>query len=254
MIHRPTRRPRWAGAVLALLLAAAPAAGDWLVTREGARVETKGPWKVKGKLVVFTEKGGRLASLRLSEVDLGASENATRDAVAEAAKPKEEVAGQPARRKSVRVVTDADVGHVDDPAPDAAEGEGDKEKPKADSAAPAPETGNSVVVTNWKRFDLPGEEGVGITGELRNQGKDLATNVRVTVLLYDEAREVLGSDDAILGNGSNNALRPGGTLSFRIEFPGVFSYAKAEFNVTSMGLKVKPADPKAIEDGAPPPP
>jgi hypothetical protein len=78
--------------------------------------------------------------------------------------------------------------------------------------------------------------------------------VRVTVLLYDEAREVLGSDDAILGGGSNNAVRPGGTLPFRIEFPGVFSYSKAEFNVTSMGLKLKAGEPKAVEGGTPPPP
>ena len=49
-------------ALLAAGLFAAPAAADWLVTRDGGRVETKGPWKVKGKLVVFTRAAETAAS------------------------------------------------------------------------------------------------------------------------------------------------------------------------------------------------
>jgi hypothetical protein len=242
--------------VLALLMAGSPVAGDWLVTREGARVETKGPWRVKGKLVVFTEKGGRLSSMRLAEVDLAASGQATRDAEAEASKPPEP-APEPPKKKSVRVVTDADVAHVDQPTGDA----------KDDKAAAGTEQveGNSVVVSTWKQYDLPGKEGIGISGELRNQGRELATNVRVTVMLYNEVKEVLGSDDAILGvpagNGSaatqgNTALRPGSTVQFHTEFPGVFSFVKADFNVTSLSLKVKAAEPKPPGEAgeAPPPP
>src|SRR6476661_7310749 len=60
----------------------APAAADWLVTREGGRIETRGAWKVKNQLVVFTLPNGTLSSLRLSEIDLAASEKATEKAKA----------------------------------------------------------------------------------------------------------------------------------------------------------------------------
>lgn len=73
------RAIRW---VLLFLVLLAPAvAADWLVTQEGARVETKGPWKVKGRIVVFTSSKGRLSSMRLAEVDLAASAAATEEAV-----------------------------------------------------------------------------------------------------------------------------------------------------------------------------
>lgn len=93
----------------ALLLAAValPAGADWLVLRTGERAETKGPWKVKGKLVVFTSPKGTLASLRLADVDLAASERATADAKAQAEKPPEPPPPPP-RRESVRTLTDAD--------------------------------------------------------------------------------------------------------------------------------------------------
>ena len=70
-------------AVLLLLAAATPAAADWLVTRTGERIEIRGPWQLKSKLVVFTRVDGSLASLRVSEVDLKASERATAEARAE---------------------------------------------------------------------------------------------------------------------------------------------------------------------------
>jgi glutaredoxin len=53
-----------------------PAAADWLVTRDGHRIETDGPWKVKGRMVVYTDTRGTLSSLRLDELDLEASEAA----------------------------------------------------------------------------------------------------------------------------------------------------------------------------------
>ncbi|RMH15898.1 MAG: hypothetical protein D6696_19500, partial [Acidobacteria bacterium] len=80
--HRPPPRRRRAPA-LALILAAAlagPTAADYLVTRGGERIETRGPWTVKGRMVIFTDARGTLSSLRLEEVDLAASEEATRAA------------------------------------------------------------------------------------------------------------------------------------------------------------------------------
>ena len=98
--------------LLAVLLSALclPARADWLVTRDGRTIETKGAWAVSGKLVKFTSIGGVLSSLRADEVDLDASraETARRNAPpAPASPPKPAAPKQP-----VMVLTDADVGHV----------------------------------------------------------------------------------------------------------------------------------------------
>ncbi len=63
-------------ALLAVLLAPI-ASADVLVTKDGARLETQGPWEVRRSQVIFTTPGGVLSSMRLSEVDLEASERAT---------------------------------------------------------------------------------------------------------------------------------------------------------------------------------
>jgi hypothetical protein len=93
----------------------APVAGaDWLVTRAGERVETEGSWQIKGRMVVFTQPGGTLASLRLSEVDLEASRQATTEAAdaaeATAAATPPMPSSAPAPRRPARVITNADVG------------------------------------------------------------------------------------------------------------------------------------------------
>ena len=62
---------------------ASGAAADWLVASDGSRIETKGPFKVEGKLVIFTLPNGTLGSLPLSEVDLEASRSLTAQAAAE---------------------------------------------------------------------------------------------------------------------------------------------------------------------------
>ncbi len=56
------------------LLAATPAAGEWLILKNGTRIETRGPWTQRGRQVVYTtiaEK--RLVSIRAEDVDLAAS-------------------------------------------------------------------------------------------------------------------------------------------------------------------------------------
>ncbi|KAB2962205.1 MAG: hypothetical protein F9K16_09710, partial [Thermoanaerobaculia bacterium] len=57
----------------ALLVAAGPARADWLVTTDGGLIETKGPWKVDGRRVVFHLPNGTLSSVRADEVDLDRS-------------------------------------------------------------------------------------------------------------------------------------------------------------------------------------
>jgi hypothetical protein len=63
--------------LLALLLAT-PASADWLILRNGTRIETLGPWTEKGRQVVYTTVAERrLVSLRGSDVDLPASRQAS---------------------------------------------------------------------------------------------------------------------------------------------------------------------------------
>ncbi|MGB8857207.1 MAG: hypothetical protein WCC58_11125 [Burkholderiales bacterium] len=46
------------------------ARAEWLSLRDGGLLETKGPWKEKGKMIVYTAPTGPLMSVRASEVDL----------------------------------------------------------------------------------------------------------------------------------------------------------------------------------------
>lgn len=252
---RMSWRPRWTGGALLLLLAAAPAAADWLVTAEGGRVETKGTWKVKGKLVVFETKDGALASLRLTEVDLEASAQVTQDAVkAEEAKAQQPENTEPARRKSVRVITDADVAHVEPAAPPAEEaGEGKEDdagkEPEPRPRGPIAAGPQSVVVDTWERLDLPDKTGIEVVGELENKSDEIATGLQVVLTLLDGARQIIVSNEAQL---TDSAVRPGGRTRFRVVFPGTFSFAEASFDVRANGLKVKAA-PTVDENAETPP-
>lgn len=60
------------------LLVSGPLAGEWLVLKTGVRIETKGPWELKGRQVRFTTaKTRQLQMLPVDEVDLEASRTAT---------------------------------------------------------------------------------------------------------------------------------------------------------------------------------
>lgn len=50
-----------------------PAGAEWLSLLDGGLLETKGPWKEKGKTIVYTSTAGALVSVRASEVDLSMS-------------------------------------------------------------------------------------------------------------------------------------------------------------------------------------
>ncbi len=89
-------------------LSALAADADWLVTRAGERIETEGGWQVKGRMVVFTRPGGTLSSIRLSEVDLDASREATASAAEAASRPA--APPPPPPRRPARVITTEDVG------------------------------------------------------------------------------------------------------------------------------------------------
>jgi len=231
-----TQHNRSTAAALAaalLALAAMPASADWLVTRQGGRVETKGAWQTKGKLVVFTLPDGKLSSLRLSEVDLDASRRATEEAAAAQAAPPPPAEPQKPREAKV-VLTDESFRRAAPPPPQAAPGE----EKKKDEAAP-PEAGK-IVVASWERLSAPGNGSVVIAGTVRNEAPDEATGVAVTVLLYDETGKLLISGDAILGS---TVLPAGQSGSFRAEFPDVFSFAAVKFDARGMLILRKPGEP-----------
>jgi hypothetical protein len=238
--------------LLLLLAAAAPAGADWLVTRAGGRVETQGPWQVKGKLVVFKGANGTLASLRLAEVDLPASENATAEAKAAEetkAKAATEEPSKPERKKSVRSLTDADFSHKPPAADAEAPAEGTPAKDKADAGDKAPADGDKsqVVVASWSQAPRTEGDGLDLFGTLENQGKTIATDIVLRVKLFNEAKETVGSGEAVL---AATSIPAGGKTSFRVPFSGVFTFVSADFDLTSKTITVV-APPKPPEEQKP---
>ena len=208
--------------LLAILwIAAAPSRADWLMTREGGRVETKGTWKVKGKLVVFTQTDGTLSSLRLSEVDLEASRKLTAESNVETEKPP-----APATpKKKLAVLTDADFK---------------KARPVESAEAPAEAAQAAPVglvsVASWQRADQG--DGLSIQGTLANNSEDMVVNAAVEVQLYNEAGDRVGTAPALL---TTTSITPKGAVDFRASFPGVFSFSEVKFEAKGLPLDISPA-------------
>ncbi len=241
------QRAQIGAAALAAALFAAPAAADWLVTRDGGRVETRGPWKTKGKLVVFTRADGQLSSLRLADVDLAASERATAEAAAKEKEASEVKPPPPPEKKEARwVMTDKDFRSAPPPPPK------DEPKPAGEETDPAGRPRLSVVVESWERRNLP--DGLEIIGTLRNPGEEIVADVGVTVRLFDETGALIATGD---GRTATPALGRGEAASFRATFPGVFTYAEAKLDPRGYGLRIKAASPEEAaaaeeEEAAPP--
>jgi len=242
------RRKASGAAAAAIILAglAAPAAADWLVTRDGLRVETKGPWKVKGKLVVFTRTEGQLASLRVTDVDWAASERATAAAAeaAQAPPPNAADASPEAPKESRWVLTDSDFRS----APRASAPEEKEEAPAAEETDVAGRPRLPVELGGWERRDRP--DGLEIAGTLRNSGNEIAAEVGVTVRLYDETGALVATGEGRIGAPS---IGPGETTGFRASFPGVFTYAEAKFDVRGYGMRIKAVEEVTPGSGEPPP-
>jgi hypothetical protein len=234
-----------AAAALGAALLAGPAAADWLVTKEGGRVETKGPWKIKGRLVVFTQLDGTLGSLRVPDVDLEASSDVTFEEMENRELPPPRPEPAP-KKKSIRSLTDADFAK---PEPAPAPGEEGQEgtadgarKPAAKAEGkPAGRPEGKVSIASWQRVDRAEKDGLEITGALRNDGGDIAAGLGVTVHLYDEQGNLVATGEGIP---TTNSIKPQGVVNFRAAFPGVFSFADAKFDIRSWGLDLAPG-PKA---------
>ena len=227
----PPNRPRPGLAALAFALCAtillgAPAAADLLVTRDGSVIETRGPWRVQGRLVIFELADGQLASMQLGEVDLDASRAAMEKAVAAAEKPPK---AAPPEKKAVMVLTDADVRS----APPAADDIDEEAAEEAQATGSPPPAAQRLVVSSWE--DTSGPDGVVITGELVNQSPDVAGNIGLGVLLYDREGEPLESVQATV---TSQVLQPGQRARFRADVQGVFDFSALSFAPESLGLAV----------------
>ncbi|HEV7672579.1 MAG TPA: hypothetical protein VGS22_29015 [Thermoanaerobaculia bacterium] len=66
-----------------LLLLPSAVAADWLAFKDGTTTETKGPWKIQGRRIVFTSMSGTLTAARLDEIDLPASEQLSKNAASD---------------------------------------------------------------------------------------------------------------------------------------------------------------------------
>ncbi|MGD2115185.1 MAG: FxLYD domain-containing protein [Acidobacteriota bacterium] len=251
-----TTRRKWtvASLVAALALGAfmVPVAADWLVTRDGARIETEGPWKVESRLVIFKRPDGTLTSIRLSQVDLEASERLTEKRAAEKARAEqagERDAGERTRerREPVLRLTEKELPPVGrrQPEPEA-EAEGEPEAEGAGSAedVSSESTQEGLRIATWREVTDPNSAGVEFDGVVRNTSDKQAIGVGVLVVLYDDQDEEVGRTAAAI---SSTALPPGESARFRATLPGVFAYDRAE--LTAQGQLLRTGEPAETAAG-----
>lgn len=246
------RRLSFVGLLAFAQLALAPVLlADWLVLKDGTRIETRGEWRIKGGLVVFSQMNGSLGSLRAREVDLDASALAT----AKAKEPTPLATPSPPRTP-VLVLTEKEIPPVRQGAGEAEPG---ASAASADGQPPAEAPSEPLEVAEWQRSDLPNNAGTELIGTVRNRGEALVTGATIAVSLYDEAGGLLVSETADLGP---TAIAPGQTASFQVQFPGLLNFAEVRFSLGSRGFRiaqpvkpagetVAPAEPLQEE---PPPP
>lgn len=222
---RTGRRSTAACLALAWLAAGGSASADWLVTRQGARVETRGAWEVKGKLVVFRTPGGELSSLRLADVDLDASRRATSDA----GRVVEVRSRGPEKKASVRVITDKDVRRADSAGP---------------SGGAAAAAGPRLTVTGYERTPDPENGILVLTGTLRNDSGAKVTEINLSVQLLGATGQPVATGQANL---TATELDPEQQSGFRVELPAVVSYSDIRFEPRA--LAQKESEPPPATDG-----
>jgi hypothetical protein len=232
------------GLTLGLLIALTglPAAADWLVTQDGDQVETQGRWEIKGKLVVFTLPGGTLSSMRLSDVDLDASQQLT------TAKnvPSAPAAATTPRREATIVITDSDVAHVGPEATGSvAERQEAGAEARAESAGSAA-SGEGLTVTEWNQEFDDGIDGVVVTGSVENRSSNLHSEITLQVMLYNTDGSLAGRAAATL---DNILLRAGQSSSFRAAFAGIVGFDRPEFRLNSAPLSPRQDGSEGAAEG-----
>ncbi len=215
-----------------LLFVGGSAKGDWMVMRDGSRIETQGHWEEKGRLVVFTTTAGVLSSVRSSEVDLEESDRATEEAQSRALEEAQSPEPMPAvtvDRAPVLVLTDSDVGHV---AEDAGEVEA------AGGAAAASQS--PLTVVSWDQEEAPDGQGIIVRGTLRNDGTVVATRIQILAQILDSEGQIVDTQTAQL-TASN--LGPSEILNFRAQFAEAAGFDTARFDISSRGFEAAARGP-----------
>jgi hypothetical protein len=257
---------RWLRAALlvsAVLASAGAARADWLVLASGEEVETKGPWKVDGRMLIFTTTRGQLSSIRATSVDVEASRALTVKKHEEATRV---VSPTPTpRREPVLRLTDADFSGAPATAPSAAGAAtpagGAPSEPVVVPASDSLETRvarqvpgpPSLQVMNWSVRPTEEDE-LSVLGYVQNVGNLVTARVALTVTLYDSEGTQVASVPAAL---SSTALMPGVQSFFEAKFPGAPNFATADFALTTVELAVgstgepEPGAPDGEEQPAP---
>lgn len=222
------------------------AVADRLVLADGSVVETEGPWRVEGRMVVFNAPNGTLSSLRLDAVDLEASE---------AARKAPETSPQPAaaaaantRPRPVLVITDRDVGRAAPPPAEAgseaipAAGDADAEPSAADAPVAAAEADDAVVIEarhlEVSAFEVTSSPrgGLEVTGMLANRGERIVTDAAVSL----SVRAVDGSEKVYPAIIADATLGIGGRSPFRILLPDVVALDEDDLRFDLRGKAVRP--------------
>lgn len=215
------------GLAAAALALAGAASADWLVTRDGARVEIRGPWEVRGKQVIFTLPNGTLSSMPLSEVDLDGSAELTAASKAPAPKPRQ------ARPRAVWTIGQDDVPPARPPQPPPAAAD-ETTAAEANGAAtderPTPFL-EGLQVISWEKVERPLIGAFEVTGLIHNANRSVAAEVVVTVRLLDDNGATVASGRAFL---DAHAVAGGQSLRFRRIFQDVRDFATAEFEVSAI--------------------
>lgn len=237
-------------AVLVAVAGGGAAGADELVTRDGQVIKTKGTWEVRGKLLVFKMADGTLASLRLDEADLEATEKR-----AEAARMRAQQEAEAARqavpeppRQAAFVLTDRDVARAPDPGetpePEGgpadvvttiagADGQGDAAAGGDDAGAAVAGSGQGVQVVQWSQ-ETEGEDGTVVRGVIQNLGSSFATSLSVNALFYDESGGLVAAREVQFEQGP---LGPGARRNFSVSLPITLIFDEIRFQVVGQGFR-----------------
>lgn len=227
--------------LLLALIAGSPAGADWLVTRDGARIETRGPWEVERDLLLFTTASGTFASIPAAEIDLEASVEATRG-IAESAR--ESPPPAPPSRPAAVKITESDLARWPTesrrPAPSGEVTEGTDPSPAAER----------LIVTEWDEIDQ--QHGLGITGTIANVSPEITGAVRLTAHFLGREGERLASHPAAL---TATTLQPGQKAGFRVSAAGTWTFDAIEFEIDHLALETAKNEEERVggDAGAGPP-
>jgi hypothetical protein len=202
-----------------------------LVTYSGDQVETDGPFRIEGRRVVFTNKSNQaLTSLRLADVDLEATEQAT---TASRSRAQPSPIAAPPPTAPVLTITDADVRPpTPPPATEAGEQQGAGDDEEEGDGEEEAATSKQVTVASWKEIAGGAAGGFQFYGTLRNGGRRTARGIQLTVNVYDEDGNVIASAPATL---ARPQVAPGATVNFRASFPALERYETVGFDVHEGG-------------------